>query len=207
MIARWAGLRGWLLRQWREWICSSDFALGLAVGAAVGSVAAVEQRVRADASAPLIAEASVAAVVLAIVLAALTLVAVFFDDLYRAVLERASGWRSATRPYLVIAMSSGAAVVSGLTGAILWSVFPAVVQAGWLAFTTFTLVWSTMGAIQLVEITMFHGEQRAKLRQAIQEARRQRLSAQGTQEEERRLRGAAPSDASATMRSGKGESA
>jgi hypothetical protein len=108
--------------------------------------------------------------VLGVVLAALAVITAFFDGHYRRVLESTGSIRRAMAPYLVTAGVAGAAALCALVTALGWPEFGSTLRIGTLALTVFLTAWAMAGTVSLVEITIFHAEQRAALMRGIEAA-------------------------------------
>lgn len=135
-------------------------------------LAGASERVRDEAVTVLIAESALGAGLLAVVLAALAILVVFFDDYYRQILTAVPGGvAGAMLPYQTVAVVGAATAAIGLVTAVAWPTIPAFAQALLLGLTTWLLVWAAVGTVHLVNLTVFHGLQRARLLEAIHEAR------------------------------------
>jgi hypothetical protein len=151
---------------------SWDLQIGMVAFAITAALAAASDRVRGGAVTILIAESALGVGLLAVVLGALAVLVTFFDDYYRQILSRAPhGVRGAMVPYQIVAFSGGLAAGVGFVTALAWPVLPGVAAAVLLGLTTGLVVWATAGTVQLVNLTIFHGEQRAKLLEAVEDVR------------------------------------
>ncbi len=161
---------------------SWDFGVGVGC-AMVAAVLALDDGVRGQGVTVALASCAVGMAVLGVVLAALAIITAFFDGHYRRVLESAGGIRRAMAPYLLVAGTGGLAAVVGLLTALAWPAFGEWTQIVALAVTVLLTVWSVAGTVSLVEITLFHAEQRAALMRGFEEAadvRAQRLRRAGS---------------------------
>ena len=147
---------------------SWDFAIGIAAGGAA-ALAALNGGVRGNAPTVLLAELAVGLGVLAAVLAALTILTTFFDGHYRRVLEAAGGVPRAMLPYIVVAVLSGVGAVVALLSAAGWPAFGPSARIPLFGLSTGLCVWTIAGVVSLVEITMFHGTQRAELMRGVED--------------------------------------
>lgn len=141
---------------------SWDFYVGVFFGAFGGGIT-LDARVR-DAAVPVVlAESAIGVALTATVFAAVAIFATFFDSSYRRVLDLAGGFRNALRPYMVVdaiaALSGGAGVIAALWLPALdrWEASVAVGVSTWL------VAWAIAGTVSLVDITVFHATQRARL--------------------------------------------
>ena len=157
-------LRDILATAFRSW----DFAIGLAAGG-VAALCALNGDVRGNAPTVLIAELAVGLAVLAAVLPALTILTTFFDGHYRRVLDAAGGVPRAMLPYIVVAVLGGVGAVVALLTAAGWPAFGPSARIPLFALSTGLCVWTIAGVVSLVEITMFHGTQRAELIRGVED--------------------------------------
>jgi hypothetical protein len=172
MIARrvhaaseWVRLNGRDLRSW-------DLYVGFVGFATTAALAAGSDHVRKDAVTILIAESALGVALLAVVLAALAVLVTFFDDYYRQILSQAPrGVPGAMVPYQVVAFVGACGASVGFLTALAWPILPDVLQALLLGLTTGFVIWAAAGTVQLVNITVFHGVQRARLLEAVDEVR------------------------------------
>lgn len=169
--ARAGKVAAWLVANGRSTFRS--WAFYVAVGSAVVTgIAAIDEDVRNNGVTILLPEVGVGVALSAVVLAAIAIFTTFFDDWYRRVLETASGSvRAALLPYRVVAVIAGWATLLGLVVAVTWPVLPAAAQAILLALATGLTVWAIAASVQLVELTMWHADQRAKLMRGVEDAR------------------------------------
>lgn len=141
---------------------SWDFAIGVGAGV-FAALLSLSAGVREQGPTILLAELAVGLGVVAAVLSALAILTTFFDGHYRRVLEEVGGIRRAMLPYLVVAAVAGICAVVALLVALGWPAFGAVVRTPLLGLATGLAVWTIAGVVSLVEITIFHGTQRAAL--------------------------------------------
>lgn len=153
-----------LATTFRSW----DFAAGVGAGG-FAALLAINPQVRGSAPTLLLAELAVGLGVVATVLAALAILTTFFDGHYRRVMEAAGGVHRAMLPYLVVAAIGGICAVVTLLVAIGWPAFGPWARAPLLGLATGLCVWTIAGAVQLVQITMFHGTQRAALMRGVED--------------------------------------
>ena len=161
----------WVRENWPD-LKSWDLGLGAVSFCVTGVVAASNDGVRENASTVLIAESALGVGLLAVVLTALAVLVTFFDDYYRQVLSSVPHGGGVMVAYQVVAFAGAATAVIGFVAAISWPVMPAALQAFSLGATTGLLTWATAGTLQLVNLTVFHGRQRAHLLEAVDEVRR-----------------------------------
>lgn len=148
----------------RSW----DFGIGLAFGLGVGLLARCDA-VRHQGVTGLLAEAAIGVTIMSVVLAALAVLTPSIDGFYRRVLEEAGGVTEALRPYLAVASVSGLAALVALFAAVAWPSLGTLSQSVALGTASTFTAASIVGAISLVEITIFHARARADL-QALGEA-------------------------------------
>jgi hypothetical protein len=111
----------------------------------------------------LITEAAAGVAITATVFGAVAVFTTFYDGTYRRVLELSGGFRSALMPYIVVGV---VATTAGLTGLISALALPALgvwPAAFSVAIPTLFCAWTLTGTISLIEITLFHATERAKL--------------------------------------------
>jgi hypothetical protein len=78
-------------------------------------------------------------------------------------IDDAGGIREAMAPYMVVATVAGLSVLAALIVAVGWPEFSSALQMGGLGVSTALAAWSVAGTVSLVELTIFHAEQRAVL--------------------------------------------
>ncbi|MDX6622846.1 MAG: hypothetical protein QOE75_778 [Solirubrobacterales bacterium] len=145
--------------------------MGLAVGALVAWLAC-DSAVRDQGVTLTIATGAVGVAIISAVLTALAVIAALFDGPYRRVLEAAGGIREAMAPYIVIAIAAGLSVTAALVVAVGWPEFSPVLQRVGLGVATALATWSVAGTVVLIELTIFHAEQRAALMRNEEDAQR-----------------------------------
>ena len=121
------------------------------------------QGVRQAAVPILITEAAIGVALTSTVFGAVAVFATFYDGSYRRVLELAGGLRSALMPFVVVGVVAASAGVVGVVAAL---ALPAL--ALWLAAVatgaaTLLCVWALTGTVSLIELTLFHAGERARL--------------------------------------------
>lgn len=146
-----------------------DFLVGLAAACLTFGLCA-SQEVRRQGVTMLLAEAAVAIGVLAIVLTAMTVINGFIDGNYRKVLEAVGGAQRAFLPFRVVAFVAAAATVAAIISAVGWPALSAWPRAGLLTLCCGLTAWSVAGVVSLIEIVIFHTEQRALLADTADEA-------------------------------------
>lgn len=140
-----------------------DFGVGLAVGVLVAWLAC-DSAVRDQGVTLTIATGAVGVAIISAVLTALAVIAVLFDGPYRHVLiDHAGGIREAMAPYMVVASVAGLSVIAALVVAVGWPEFSSALQMVGLGVSTGLGAWSVAGTVSLIELTIFHAEQRAVL--------------------------------------------
>lgn len=140
-----------------------DFGVGVAAGLLVAWLAC-DSAVRDQGVTLTIATGAVGVAIISAVLTALAVIAALFDGPYRRVLiEEAGGIREAMAPYMVIASVAGSSVAAALIVAVGWPAFSSALQMAGLGVSTALAAWSVAGTVSLIELTIFHAEQRAAL--------------------------------------------
>jgi hypothetical protein len=151
-----------------------DFWVGL-LGGGIAAVAATSRTVRDAGVTVLLGEAAIGIALLSVVLAGLAIITPTFDGLYRRVLEKAGGVRQALDPYLLIAAVSGIGAVVAVLGALTWPELGTSLRVLILGLATMLAVWAISGTVSLVELTIFHADQRAELLRGIDDAEELRV--------------------------------
>jgi hypothetical protein len=161
---------------------AASWDAGIGVLAGLGALAlASDDAVRAPAVTILLAAAGIGVALLGAVLTAMAIIATFADGHYRRVLEAASGSTArAMEPYLIVGFVSAVCTVVSLLLALGWPTLGAIPETVGLALSLGLCAWASAGAVQLVELTIFHAGQRSELLRGIEDAdaiRSRRLSA------------------------------
>lgn len=151
------------LRRRHPIVGSLDFLGGIVVGTGAGVAAAFSASVRTNGFTALLALGGADIAVLGVSLIAVQLFVTLLDPEYELVLSHAGGVHAATKPYLANAAVAGMAAAVAITGAIAWSLAPAVAAGLVMGAATWLCIWAVFGTVQLVEISIFHVEQRSKL--------------------------------------------
>lgn len=163
----WMRVYGAATFAWRAF----DFWLGVVLGFGAALIASSDA-VRASGVTILLTETAVSVGLLAVVLTAVAIVAALLDGVYRSVLEDDDGSIApALMPFSTIATVSGAAALVSLVSALAWPALGPAPQIGLLALASALTGWTVAGAVSLVNQTLWHAEQKAKLGRAIDEAR------------------------------------
>lgn len=163
--------RQWVRTTGRNVFISADCGVGIA-GGVVAGIAATDKSVRANAVTILLPEAGIAVALFTVVIAAMAILATFFDDAYRRVLETASGSvGKALRPYRVVAVIAGAATLAALLAALVWPAVSTLLEAIFLGLATGLTAWTIAGCVQLTSLTIWHADQRSKLMRGIEDAK------------------------------------
>jgi hypothetical protein len=170
-------VRAWLREFGRDTFDSWDFKAAALCGAGA-LVASLSQDVR-DASIPvLITEAAVGVALTSTVLGGMAIFATFFDGAYRMVLDAAGGFRRALMPYAVVAAVAALATIVGTLAALALPALGRWPQILAIGASTLFCAWAVFGAVALVELTVWHAGERARLLRGVDEAaaiRAQRL--------------------------------
>lgn len=140
---------------------------GAIVIAGIAFALETKEAVRHDTVTVLLAAAAAGLAVLSVVLGAMAVFATFFDSNYRRVLEAAGGMRQALVPYLIVAGAGAVAAVLGVIVSLAWPVDGWVLKAALSSATIGVAIYAILGALSLVELTIFHakGIQARKLRE------------------------------------------
>jgi hypothetical protein len=146
-------------------------AFAALAAAAVAFALSTKHAVREDAVTVLLALAAAGLAVLSIVLGSMAIFATFFDQHYRRVLEQAGGMSIALRPFLIVATAGALALVIGVLATLAWPVGGWLLQAALTSVTAALGAYAVFGGLSLVELTIFHAQQRAELQRGIDDAR------------------------------------
>lgn len=156
---------------------SPDFGIGVGAGAGAGVAAALSAAVEQHGFVALLAIGGADVAVLGVVLVGVQLFISSLEPDYELALSFQGGIKGAIRPYLTVAAVAGAGAVVALVAAITWSLAPSAFMGVNLATAVLLTVWSVVGTVQLVDISVFHLEQRSNLKIAQAKAERARRSA------------------------------
>ncbi|NLT05552.1 MAG: hypothetical protein GXY03_04500 [Solirubrobacterales bacterium] len=149
---------------------SWDLGIGVIFGCTLAALA-LSAEVREQGVTVALAAGAFAVAIMSVVLGALAVITAFFDGPYRRVLEHAGGGvREALAAYFVVVAVAGAAALAALVTALGWPVFCKWGQMASIGVTGLLTGWSVAGMVSLVELTIFHAVQRAKLMQGIDKA-------------------------------------
>lgn len=166
------GPKAWFRRHGRDVFWSWDFGVG-AFGGIVGALGVgLSGEIARGAPDVLVAEIAIGIALTSVVLASLAIFATFFDDAYRRVLENADDRRSirgALFPYSAVAVLAGLAALIALAVKLLWPALSGEMETTGFAVATGLVAWSIAGSVQLVLLTVFHAEQRAKLMRGVRD--------------------------------------
>ena len=161
----------WIRQHGRSVFVSLDCYLGAGIGVITGA-AATQKSVREGAVGVLIPAAGVSVALSAVVLAAIAILATFFDDWYRRVLEAASGSvAQGLTPYRVIAVIAGIATLVCLLVAVSWPVLTVGLQESLFGLAIGLTAWTVAGCVQLTNLTIWHADQRARLMRGVEDAK------------------------------------
>jgi hypothetical protein len=150
-------------------VWSWDLWIGLAAGAGAGVAGAISTSVRANGFALSVALAAVDVAILGVALVVMQLFVALLDPDYALAIDEVGGVRQATRPYLIVSFVAGAGAVVAIAAAVIWGLLPAPGCGAMLAASTWLTVWTIVGTVQLVGLSLFHSDMRSKL--ALAEAR------------------------------------
>lgn len=155
---------------------SVDTAIGTAAGVLAGIAGHSVHGLLAHATNVVYAEIALAAAILAVVLTALSVLVAFLGDEFVAFLRTSGiGVEGAMRPYKVTAVISSLGVVVGLGTAIAWSVADPWTRDVLFATSTGLTVWAVVGTAQLIFLTAWFGQLRARIGPEVRAAARQAL--------------------------------
>lgn len=146
-----------------------DFVGAIAVGA-ISVLLATKHAIREDSVTVLLAAGAAGLAILGVVLAAMAIIAPFVDSHYRRVLDHAGGVRSALAPYLLVAGVGALTAIVALVAALAWPTGGWLLQAVLDGLTMGLAAYAILGALSLVELTIFHADQRAKLQRGVEDA-------------------------------------
>jgi hypothetical protein len=166
-----SALGSWLRTNARSTFHSWDFYVAVGVGLGAGAATA-SRDVRAAAVPVTITEAAIGVALTATVFGALAIFATFYDAGYRRVLELAGGFRAALMPYMVVGIVSAVSGMVGLVAALVLPAFGRWPSVGAVGVSTLFCVWALTGTISLIELTIFHAAERAKLMTGADDAAR-----------------------------------
>jgi hypothetical protein len=160
-------------RAWRYTLLSWDFALGLLMAGLSFFTLALNEVVRqADTTrVVLLFEASASVGLVAVSLTALAILVAFLKESYVKLLEESIGLKAAFRPYKVISRVAGAAVLIAGTAALLWADLRWWAKAWTFSLASGAATWALVGTVQLVTITIKHGELRMRMPEIKEAAR------------------------------------
>lgn len=163
----------WLAAHGRATFESWDLFVGGLAAAVVVVAAGFNGDVRSNGVTILIAESALGLALMSVVLGTLGLLVSFIDERYRQVIALTPGGIGAAwQPYKTVAFLGGMAALVGLLAAVLWETMNNWGQATLLGCASGLLIWAIGGTIQIVFLTAWHGQQRARLMQVLSEARR-----------------------------------
>lgn len=158
---------------------SVDFVLALIVVASMALLMSGDE-VRGAGTEALITALASGLAIAGIVLTAMTLLAMFLDAPYRRVLDNVrGGYRGALLPFKVVAFVAGLAAGQAAVGLFFWDGLSDGAKEALVISSAGTLLWAIAGLVQLVFISTWHGEQRARLLDVVQTARRQARQRRG----------------------------
>jgi peptidoglycan/LPS O-acetylase OafA/YrhL len=172
-------MAAWLKTYGRGTFGAWDFYLAVACGAIAFALAFLDADVRGAATTVLIAQAAVGVAITSTVFGSLAVFATFYDGTYRRVLEKAGGFSAALMPYAVVGVVAAACGVVGIVAALAIPALGTLTTGIVVALTTLLCAWTLTGTASLVEQTVFHATQRAKLLEGADHAesvRARRLS-------------------------------
>jgi hypothetical protein len=148
--------------RWKYIVNSPDFYLGAGAFIGVFVLALTQPKLRDPHLLDVSTGVSIA--ILAVVIAAFAILAAFLSDDYNFVLTKAlGGVGRAFEPYAIVAIVSGAATLTSVSGLFLWPVAGGWVRALLMAVALGLSTWAVIGTVQLVGITATHGRHRLRI--------------------------------------------
>jgi hypothetical protein len=132
------------------------FYLGLVLGAGVGVWAAYRHYVRMKEGAVLTTDIGAAIGLLAVSLAAMTIIMGFLQDFYKDIIAAKGGPKEFFRPFEVVAVLSGSAVVIGIVSE-LEGASANKLSSGLFGLAIFLLTWAIVQSVDLVFMLARHG--------------------------------------------------
>ena len=109
--------------------------------------------------------------VLGVCLTSVSILVGGLGDQYLQILDKAGGIRAALQPIKTVATVGAVTVATSVCGALLWAVGYEL-RPGAFAVPAGFAVWTFVGAVQVVNLIAFHGEQRGQFIVQTNEARR-----------------------------------
>lgn len=180
----------------RQIFWSVDFVAGVLAFFVSFWAATRSAPLRESAVSIFIAEGAIAVALLAVALTALAILVGLLGPEYVLILENVQGKvKLALLPYQVVAVVSSLTILLSFGAAVALKVeapLPVDVvmtQALALGVSVGLTVWGIVGTVQLVNLTAFHGVQRARLIRGLQEARRAAFKGEITEKMEKRAEG------------------
>jgi len=162
-------------RSWvRDTTMSPDFVLGVLAVVAAWITIYASQSLQ-DSAVPVQLLYGFIALGVAVLGVSLTSVAILvggLGDQYLQILDKAGGIRAALQPIKTVATVGAVTVAASVCGALLWTVGYQL-RPGAFAIPAGFAVWTFVGALQVVNLIAFHGEQRGRFIVQTDEAKRQ----------------------------------
>lgn len=143
---------------------SWDFQVAVPLGVLAGIFGALSVTARANASTAVIGMGAINVALLSVTLVAAQLLLTVEDENYVQVLTFASGsLKRAAQPYLIVAGVAGAGIAFSALSSLMWPPSPHWIAGCLLGIVVLLTAWTVGGTIQLIELTVWHADQRAKL--------------------------------------------
>jgi hypothetical protein len=143
---------------------SWDFQVAVLLGVVAGAFGGVDTKVRANTSNAVIGMGAIDVALLSVTLVAAQLLLTVEDENYVQVLTLASGSiKKAAQPYLIVAGVAGLGIVFSALSSLMWPPSELWVAGSLLGIVVLLTAWTVGGTIQLIELTVWHADQRAKL--------------------------------------------
>jgi hypothetical protein len=145
-------------------IGSWDFQIAVPLGVLAGTFGGLSATVRTNASNAVLGMGAIDVALLSVTLVAAQLLLTVEDDNYVRVLTHASGSiKRAAQPYLVVAGVAGIGIAFSALSSLMWAPSILWVAGTLLGAVVFFTAWTVSGTIQLIGLTVWHADQRAKL--------------------------------------------
>ena len=145
-------------------IGSWDFQIALPLGVVAGVFGGLSATIRANAANAVIGMGAIDVALLSVTLIAAQFLLSMEDENYIQVLTIASGSiRKAAQPYLTVAGVAGIGIAFSAISSLVWPPTVLWIAGSLLGVVVFLTGWTVGGTIQLIELTMWHADQRARL--------------------------------------------
>jgi hypothetical protein len=158
-----------------DWIwptfISVDFWLAIVAGLVVGVGANIWPSIKVQAIGLSLAALGLGVAILGVTLTALAILVGLLDDRYLNVLRRVPGGVAGVlAQYRIVGFVSVLTICSSVTTLIVWGQVASRTQSLFFGVMVGCVVWASVGAVQLVNLTAFQGEMRALFISGIKDA-------------------------------------